>query len=234
MSEINYRHTARVSEDSWFIRLYLWLWAADVEEVDFCRLFWGYVFAVPNVLVRIVGYVPWKVGSAIGRRLRDWWGTIEQPTPREEELWREERAAKRHLRKATWSDRLSFVSATADKVVGFFQATWPVLKWPVVGLGVLFVGAMLAFAGYLLYLLGAEIVEHWDGFLLSLLRGLLILAISLLIASTLAFVIYFFSETRPGKAFRTGVKDSTLTFGGALRTGARGVKSRTCPKIEVV
>lgn len=56
-SKIN-RPVATVDRNAWYLRFYLWLWAADIEKVDFCRLFWGYVFAIPFLLVRILILVP--------------------------------------------------------------------------------------------------------------------------------------------------------------------------------
>lgn len=56
-SKIN-RPVATVNRDAWFLRFYLWLWAADIDKVDFCRLFWGYVFAVPFILIRFLILIP--------------------------------------------------------------------------------------------------------------------------------------------------------------------------------
>lgn len=56
-SKIN-RPVATVDRNAWFLRFYLWLWAADIEKVDFCRLFWGYVFAIPFLLARLLILTP--------------------------------------------------------------------------------------------------------------------------------------------------------------------------------
>lgn len=47
MSSVELKHTIAVDESAWFIRFYLWLWQGDAERTTFCKLFWGYVFAVP-------------------------------------------------------------------------------------------------------------------------------------------------------------------------------------------
>jgi hypothetical protein len=52
------RPVATVNRDAWYLRFYLWLWAADVEKVDFCRLFWGFVFAIPFLLIRVFILIP--------------------------------------------------------------------------------------------------------------------------------------------------------------------------------
>lgn len=54
-SKIN-RPVATVNRNAWFIRFYLWLWAADIEKIDFCRLFWGYVFAMPALVIKMFLY----------------------------------------------------------------------------------------------------------------------------------------------------------------------------------
>jgi len=60
-----------------------------------------------------------------------------------------------------------------------------------------------------------------------------IVGIALLIGIAIGLA-WFFVDTRYGKQVRTGTKGGFLTFGGAIRTGFFGIKSRTCPKIEVV
>lgn len=54
-SKIN-RPVATVNRNAWFIRFYLWLWVADIEKIDFCRLFWGYVFAMPALVIKLLLY----------------------------------------------------------------------------------------------------------------------------------------------------------------------------------
>lgn len=54
-SKIN-RPVATVNRDAWFIKFYLWLWVADIEKIDFCRLFWGYVFAIPMLVIKLFLY----------------------------------------------------------------------------------------------------------------------------------------------------------------------------------
>lgn len=60
------RPVAKVNRNAWFLRFYLWLWKADVESVDFCRLFWGYVFAIPALIVWAI-IAPFYVLFLVGK-----------------------------------------------------------------------------------------------------------------------------------------------------------------------
>jgi len=146
MSELTYKHTARVKADSWFIRFYLWLWEADVDKVDFCRLFWGYVFAVPNLFIRAVGYLPYKLGLSIAERTKDrresW-----KLTPADEAAIRARARASRAERKRKFEAFFARVDATADKVVAFSKAAWPVAKYPVYAAASIAAAAVLVLAG---------------------------------------------------------------------------------------
>lgn len=233
MSDITYKHTARVKADSWFIRFYRWLWEADLDQVDFCRLFWGYVFAIPNLLVRVIGYLPYKLGLAIAEktedRRRSW-----KLTPSDEAAIRARARVRRVERKQKFEKFFSRVGATADKVVAFGKAVWPVAKYPAYAVASIAGAAVLCLIGVGLYELALLIIENSTDVLHV---ALIVLAVVAGIALTVGLAIglgWFFMDTKYGKQVRTGTKGGFLTFGGAIRTGFFGIKSRTCPKIEVV
>lgn len=240
MANVDYRHTARVSADSWFIRFYCWLWEADVEKVDFCRLFWGYVFALPNLLVRIVGYVPYKVLSAIGRALKrvGQRAVDNAPTLQDELRWRRERlerrAERREKRKNKYDCLLSLASRIADRLVEIAQAAWKVLRYPTYALVIVFGVVVVGGLGYLAYLLGALVVANAGivAIVTAFLVGIVVTVV--LTVSLVALGGYFFSETERGKSVVSGTKGGFLTFGGVLRKGVHAIKARTCPKIEVI
>jgi hypothetical protein len=240
MGEVSYRHTARVKADSWFLRFYCWLWEADPQEADFCRLFWGYLLAIPNLLVRVIGYVPYKVTKRVGA----WFSALKakvhtnSPTWEQEEKWRDERVLSRKLRKQRrrrkYAGLLSFASRTADRVVAIAQTVWPVLRWPtfaaVGAIGLAVIGAFL----YLVYMVGTVAVGNIE--IIGLVTLFLIAAVVSGVSLATLFLLsrWFFKDTSAGSTIRTGTKGGFLTFGGALRTGLLAIKTRTCPKIEVV
>src|SRR5690348_15941122 len=51
---IEYKRTARVRRDAWFMRLWSWAWDTPVENADFCKLWWGMVFMPLNFFLRVV------------------------------------------------------------------------------------------------------------------------------------------------------------------------------------
>jgi hypothetical protein len=233
MSDITYKHTARVKADSWFIRFYRWLWEADLDQVDFCRLFWGYVFAIPNLLVRVIGYLPYKLGLAIAEKTEDrrksW-----KLTPADEVAIRARARANRVERKQKFERFFAKVGATADKIVAFGKAVWPIAKYPVYAAASIAGAAVVCLVGVGLYELALIIIENSTDVLHVLLIVLAgIAGIALLLGIVLGLA-WFFVDTRYGKQVRTGTKGGFLTFTGAIRTGFFGIKSRTCPKIEIV
>lgn len=52
MDQSELKYAIRVDERAFFIRFYCWLYEADKSKVNFCKLFWAYVFAAPALLLR--------------------------------------------------------------------------------------------------------------------------------------------------------------------------------------
>jgi hypothetical protein len=233
MSEITYKHTARVKADSWFIKFYLWLWEADLETVDFCKLFWGYLFAVPNLLVQVIGYLPYKLGIAIADSTRDrresW-----KLTPADEAAIRARSRARRVERKQKFDSFFGRVSATADRVVAAAKAAWPVAKYPVYAVASIAAAVLVCLFGVGVYLLAALVIANLNSVAHVLLFLLITLAAGALLIGIGCGTAWFIMDTRYGKQLRTGTKSGFLTFGGVMRTGFFGIKSRTCPKVEIV
>ncbi len=44
MFDVELKHTWHVSRVAWYIRLYLWVWDQQPQDLTFCKLWWGYVF----------------------------------------------------------------------------------------------------------------------------------------------------------------------------------------------
>jgi hypothetical protein len=56
MDQSELKYAIRVDEGAFFIRFYSWLWEADKSKINFCKLFWGYLFAAPALVLRgIIG-----------------------------------------------------------------------------------------------------------------------------------------------------------------------------------
>lgn len=240
--DVEYKHTARVNRDSWFIRFYCWLWLADPTKIDFCRLFWGYFppFLIGNLLVRVIGYLPWqlaKVVAAAFLAVADWLKS-SAPTAQEMAEYEAERAKAKREKLEMYeghSNRFfAWVSRVADRFVAVCQAAWPIAKWPVFVLAAAIVLTGAVALLYLAYLLISVLVANVGIVAIVVACGIGVIAAIVLVLTAYWATRFFLTETVPGRSLRGGVKGGTLTFTGALRTGFGGVKSRTCPKIELV
>lgn len=251
MEAFEYRHEARVREGSWFIRLYLWAWEARIEEMDFCRLFWGYIFMPLNLLLRAIVtpfYLAFLGLRWTGRRIGLMFGRAMSSRS-------SSRAAapsvigrgvapsppRKQRKRRDYTRILAFASRAGDRVVAGSQATWRVIRWPVRILlyvsAVVVAGAIVALTFYGVYWLGVLVGEVappvWDWIRANAPTAGLILLIAVgglaVLGAILLGGFYAATETPVGPAVRT----TTLGFFGMMRTGFYGVKSRTCPRIVV-
>lgn len=291
------RPVARINQDAWFLRLYLWMWKADLEHVDFCRLFWGYVFAIPNLIVRAFIFPFWaiyrgsiwsfrkllpiieragdKMGDAAMKMLRglgkvlDFLGNVfpepdstkaavavpkrrfyQPPAPKPREPGKLRKALKK-WRKNAPQQFLTVASTSADKTVATVQNIWPVVRWFFIAVGAIFAIAMAGLTGYLIYLIisvmpaignGLWAAISWTGNGIGFLATVcwpwmwLLPALIGVIAGALLFGALVVRAIQTEHAKRAGktVSRGTMSFGGAMKTGVKSVKHRTCPVIEVV
>lgn len=231
MEAASYRHTAHVHRDSWFMRFYCWLWAAEAEEADFCKLFWGYVLAPVGLLVRVI-FLPVVLVVRGVRALAD---KLSSTPPAGTPEWETYvlRQELREQRKAELSERwgrraqvlFGFVSRVADRVVAVAKRTWRIVRYPAYAIAAALTLAVAVGVGWLLYLFGLVLADN-----LNVVLIILVIVAALVGAVGGAYVAYRLSQTRVG----SGVKNGALTFSGAIRTGALGVKARTCPRIVLV
>lgn len=295
-SKIN-RPVATVNRDAWFLRFYLWLWAADVDKVDFCRLFWGYVFAVPFILIRFLILIPimaiwdflvfmkntgiWKVIDGLEwilehtvlPSIRFAYRTLlriipqgDTPKPLHRSREREPeplfamrprtprkpsrvKAFFRSLRENGGEKFLSSVGKTADKGVEVAQRSWPYTKWFFIAIGAVVAMAIAAVCGYLLWLLIGVMPVVLGAIWIAIsatASGIAWLTVTVLTSQFawivplaiigiigLGVLIAAMINSRPAKTAGVKTKEATLGFGGAMRMGAKSVKYRTCPVIEV-
>ncbi len=71
--------TLTISRKSLFLRFFLWVWSADPEKLDGCKLFWGTIFSPVALALkqRIYHFVPglslfYFFGAVILALLRQW------------------------------------------------------------------------------------------------------------------------------------------------------------------
>lgn len=66
MDQSELKYAIRVDERAFFVRFYCWLYKADKSKINFCKLFWAYIFAAPFLCLR--GLI--EAGFLLGKGLR--------------------------------------------------------------------------------------------------------------------------------------------------------------------
>jgi ABC-type multidrug transport system fused ATPase/permease subunit len=224
-------HTARVHKGSWFIRLFLFMWPIRPEDVDFCKLFWGYVFAPLNLLVRFVTLpvaLLWRF--VLAPRMREKERQRREMTDEEWVALRKTQRAKEKARKDRINAFFGRISGFADRfIVAPCKAVAATRGWT------WFLRALMVVSGVAL----AGVIV-WGLIVIATHHALVYLFAAAFLAGTLAVVgvvltgIFFVEETPTGQAVAFHTKKGAVGFVGAIRTGFWGVKNRTCPQIELV
>jgi hypothetical protein len=243
--DLDYRHTAAIKRDAWFLKLWCWAWEMEPESADFCKLFWGYIFLPLNFLVRIVAWpvirivhglkaVFKKIGSIGDGNLA--MTTLEESRAQRdlEALKDEESEEKKKRREERIAKFFGVVGSIADRVVSFFQSTWKVTKFVFYAI---IAAVMLVLAGVIVWgivelveLIGTDVsgVLH-----VTLIVLAIIVSITLFVAIFTA-ILWTLVETPVGRALKRFFKRVFGAFGSSMYTGLVAIKTRTCPKIELV
>lgn len=50
----DFKYTWIIPKDSWYIRVYLWVWEASSKDITFCKLFWGYTLIWLGLPIRLL------------------------------------------------------------------------------------------------------------------------------------------------------------------------------------
>lgn len=241
--DLEYRHTAAISRNAWFLRFWSWMWKTSISNADFCKLFWGYVFAPVNLTVRAILFLPWLIVvgfKALGRKLDAWIasGPPPQPkTPEERKLSQEkeqESAAKKKAREERILGFFKWVSTQADRCVGFAQSSWPKVRFLIYGITGIFAAALAAVIVYFVIKLVELIADNAAGVGRVALEFAGIVVGAFALVAIFVLIMIFIMETRPGKAIRRFFDRVFGAFFRAMYMGLCAVKTRTCPKIELV
>lgn len=243
--DLDYRHSAQIRRDAWFLKLWCWAWESEPESADFCKLFWGYIFMPLNFLVRVIAWpilkiingVKWvfhKIGS-IGDDDSIMTMTHEEYVSKRklEELKDEENEEKKKRHEERLAKFFVTIAAGADRMVSFFQSTWVVTKWVFYAIIAVI---MLAFAAVIVWGV-VELVGLVAGDVSGVLEvTLIVLAVIAAITVSVALVTSIFwimIETPVGRALKRFFKRIFGAFGHAMYMGLIAIKTRTCPKIEL-
>lgn len=245
--DLEYRHHAKISRNAWYLKVWCWAWMSEPENADFCKLFWGVVFLGPNLFARVIGFPFWVIWQGI-KTLASFLPEKEPEQPetfselmkrqereaREQEKAAQERRRRKKEREARVSAFFGRIGMAADRVVGAFQAGWSVLRWFVytltIVLALVLAGALVWGMTMLVPLVGHHIQPIVMGILIMLAVVGGLIALMVVIGST----GYFFTETEKGDAVRRTVKSGGGSFFHAMYMGLGAVKSRTCPKVELI
>jgi PKD repeat protein len=92
MQPEDFRHVWILPSSAWWIKVYVWVWNADVADITFCKLFWGYTLIWLGLTIRTVTLVASAV-AYLGRGFNNARKSFLQATRAAKALEREKQAA---------------------------------------------------------------------------------------------------------------------------------------------
>jgi hypothetical protein len=209
------RKETQVNADAWWFKYYLWLYNADPKKVDFCKLFWGFLFAIPVTIIVLFFYPLVWIGDKVHTAYRAKW----PKKVKDEEYWvavheyERQSRAKAAERKDKWQDFFSKLGEIFTK---------PFFRW--LGTAIVIIAGLALFAaiGYGIYLL---IIEGLILIVLAYILGILLGAL------IFVGIIAFFSSDLVSRKWNAFWHSG---FWSAFKMGFKAIKYKTCPVIEVV
>ena len=199
--------------DSKIIRFYLWLWKADPSNIDFCRLFWGYVFCWVALILKPAA----ALAEAIDGRAQ----RTPQPTLAARLKAEDLRQEKKRAKAQKWENsRLNRLLTRLE----YFGARHGALLSKLVRGALVLIGVFVSAT-----LLVLTIIENVVAFLLAV--GLVLAGF--IIGAAIYYLTKHTTVAQRVDIAATKAWNGTKFFGRFLVEGERHVKNRTCPKIVV-
>lgn len=227
MSNIELKHKWSVNPDSWFIRLYLRTWDASAHDINFCKLFWGFVFMIPAWLILRPLFA---IGTWIESKLPDKKPLTMAQLEAMHKAQEEAAVAKREAPPSRMQRVLTSIADFFVRVHMLLQSIAYRLRWLkhlkvpllylVLGLTLI---TMVGVFGWVIYLLTTIGWDVWVQ-ILKFVGAMFATAI-------VALVVLLFITTNAGKKTGKVAKRGTLGFFGVMKQGFIAVKSNTCPEI---
>lgn len=227
---IDHKHTWTLPRDSWTIRFYIWLWSADDEDVNFCKILWGYIFAIPCLIVRALAW-PFLM---LGRGARALINRIPQPKELSEEESERRKAAQqlaKDKRDARAQKVLRKIEHAGSWVVMWISYIWRFTRYPVVALAGLILLGAVGTLGYLAVTLIDDVPwPSWG----ELARGVAVFGGAVTLCGVLYWMILrdqFAWVPQTAKWTAPKVKVPFRFFFWVMKMGYISVKSNTCPRV---
>lgn len=218
---MEYKHKWELDKSSKLIRFYLWVWETDESMINFCKLFWGVLFAPLALLV--LKPACWVLVS-----ISDWYN-------RRSAKRREQRISKSLLE----ADQEPFGAPAVPprspskvlvaiehfflKIGMFFKATarfWRYVSWVV----------MTAFIVFAVTFVIYEIANHFTDFINGVLWVALMAVCVSIIALFVGLMIVLAERGTFGGPIQR-VNRSWFGFWRIMGQGYKAVKTNTCPQV---
>lgn len=230
------RFTWQLREDAWYVRFYLWLWLASPRDVNFCKLFWAYVFVIPGLILHgLWAAAEWlsKIGAA-GRERRALAKAKEENEPYVPPEPKGPNFMQRYL---------DWIGEVASKLVMKLTpnpATKRVLG--IVGMALMVALGIAVIVVFFYFLIAWWSTTRWILLVAAVLLAAVLLGI--LTANLLERAGFFtwLEQRPPGNhrffrgiaSFFRGIGRGIKEFFHVMGLGFHAVKSNTCPKVEIV
>jgi hypothetical protein len=223
MRQADLKHELAVNRNSWFIRFYVWLWQANPKDINFCKIFWGYVFVIAGLVLRLV-VLP--IGDRLCKRLEV---SSEARYERVRELKKDP-----EKEKSTGPSRMQRVlSSIADvfsrivfalgSAVAFVSERAELMK--IVYAAALLLG--LATSGAIVWVAVVNFSTTW--IVLVVFGGFALGVVTIAGLDKIGVLDWIAYKIFRRLGLKT--KSGALGFFSVLRIGLRSVKTNTCPRI---
>lgn len=222
------KHKWQLAEDAWYIRFYVHMWEAEKTDINFCKLFWAYVFMPLALFLRYV--FPGPLIWVLSRTFFPWFDARKE---RRLKLASASGPSIPVEQKETGPSRMMILLTAIGRFfawIGFkFESFWFThRKWILPA----FSGLMILASVIGVIAIIVIIIKTWStpGFL-ELLEVVGIVLGAVAVALVVVVALSWFHDKRQTKKKN---RPNKMTLRKVLRQGYIAVKTNTCPQIDLV
>lgn len=226
------KHKWHVDRSAWFIRLYVWLWLASESDINFCKLFWGYILFPVGVVFHAGAWVVVQISIWVDIHTRKKMVARATAGPSIPVEAKEKEEYKPNA-------ILQWVGDKFAKLVMFTQTVWPKVRKPV-GFFLWILGTLcvLAAIGVAIYFITKVPLSVWlyiVEVIVSVAAGLVLIFVLMWLLLDYWNVPVMWKSWRRRRRDKRAIKmeHKGMSFRQVMKQGYVAVKTNTCPQIVI-